>query len=104
MCNPTHGNKRGRGVYMSFYEPLIRKMRDRMDSEEGITAYRNRYKIEHKIADLSRYCGMRQCRYRGLMRAKIHTLLAAIVSNIKRMTRLLCPNEEKPPLEMAAAC
>jgi transposase len=104
MCNPTHGNKRGRGVYMSFYEPLIRQMRDRMESEEGQAAYRNRYKIEHKIADLARYCGMRQCRYRGLTRAKIHTLLAAIVSNIKRMSRLLCPSEEKPPLKMAMAC
>jgi hypothetical protein len=64
-------------------------MRARMASEAGQEAYHTRYKIEHKVADLARYCGMRRCRYRGLVRAKIHTLLSAIASNVKRMARLL---------------
>ena len=64
-------------------------MKERMKSEAGQAAYRNRYKVEHKIADLARYCGMRHCRYRGLVRAKIHTLLSTIASNVKRMARLL---------------
>jgi IS5 family transposase len=75
-------------------------MQERMKSEAGQEAYRNRYRIEHKVADLARWCGMRRCRYRGLARAKIHTLLSATVSNIKRMARLLY----KPPLEAALAC
>jgi IS5 family transposase len=86
-------------------------MKERMESDEGKSAYRNRYKIEHKVADLARYCGMRRCRYRGLIKAKIHTLLSATVSNIKRMARLLCPSgaevclkEAKPALEMQLAC
>jgi len=66
-----------------------------MESEEGKEVYLNRYRVEHKIADVSRYCGMRRSRYRGLIRAKIHTLLAAIVSNVKRMTRLVCPRTGK---------
>jgi len=34
------------------------------------------------MADLTRYCGLRRCRYRGLDRAGIHTLLATTVCNI----------------------
>jgi transposase len=84
-----HKGNRGRAVYISYYEPLFQRMRERMTSEPGQGAYRKRYKIEHKVADLARYCGMRHCRYRGLVRAKIHTLLSAIASNVKRMARLL---------------
>jgi IS5 family transposase len=78
-----------------YYEPLFRQMQERMSSEEGKAIYRNRYKVEHKVADLARWCGMRRCRYRGLIRAKIHTLLAAIASNVKRMAKLICPRTGK---------
>ncbi|MDD5039161.1 MAG: IS1182 family transposase [Dehalococcoidales bacterium] len=100
-CHPGH---RGRAVYTSYFEPLFRRMRERMESEEGQVAYRQRYKIEHKIADLARYCGMRHSRYRGLDRAKIHTLLAAIASNVKRMARLLWNISESPPQAMVVTC
>ena len=86
-------NKEGRRVYISYYEPYFRQARERLATEEGKQAYRNRYKIEQKIADLTRYCGLRRCRYRGLSRAHIHTLLATTVCNIKRMVKLLW---EKP--------
>jgi IS5 family transposase len=88
LCNKAKG---GRQVYISYYEPLFEQMQTRLSSEEGKQAYKQRYKIEQKIADLARWCGMRKCRYRGLTKAKIHTLLAAIASNLKRMTRLVCP-------------
>jgi transposase len=93
-CNRS---KRGRAVYISYYEPLFQRMRERLKTEEGQEAYRRRYRIEHKVADLARYCGMRRCRYRGLVRAGIHTLLAAIVSNVKRMARLLWEIPKPPP-------
>ena len=82
-------NDRGRRVFISYYEPYFRLARERMATEEGKQAYRNRYKIEQKVADLTRYCGLRRCRYRRLDRARIHTLLATIVCNIKRMVKLL---------------
>jgi transposase len=91
-----HKSNRGRSVYISYFDPLYRRMKARMESKEGQEAYRNRYKVEHKIADLARYCGMRHCRYRGLTKAKIHSLLSATVSNIKRMTRLLWKEPEIP--------
>ncbi len=82
-------NDEGRRVHISYYEPYYRQARQRLSTEEGKQAYRNRSKIEQKIADLTRYCGLRRCRYRGLGRAGIHTLLATIACNIKRMARLL---------------
>jgi transposase len=82
-------NNRGRRVYISYYEPYFRMARERLATEEGKEAYRNRYKIEQKMADLTRYCGLRRCRYRGIDRAEIHTLLATTVCNIKRMVKLL---------------
>jgi transposase len=82
-------NRAGRRVYIGYYEPYYRLAKERMATEEGKQAYRNRYRIEQKMADLTRYCGLRRCRYRGLDRAGIHTLLATTVCNIKRMVKLL---------------
>jgi|WetSurMetagenome_2_1015567.scaffolds.fasta_scaffold14022_3 IS5 family transposase len=94
QCFISGSRTHGRVVRINYYEPLFQQMKERMESEGGKAAYRNRYKIEHKVADLARWCGMRRCRYRGLAKAKIHTLLSAIVSNIKRMTRLLWKEPE----------
>ena len=96
-------NKQGRRVYISYYEPYFRLARERLATEEGKQTYRNRYKIEQKVADLTRYCGLRRCRYRGLDRAGIHTLLATIVCNIKRMAKLLWGQPEVNYLEPAVA-
>jgi IS5 family transposase len=96
-------NKAGRRVYISYYEPYFRMARERLATEEGKEAYGNRYKIEQKVADLTRYCGLRRCRYRGLGRARIHTLLASTVCNIKRMARLLWAEPDNCRLEPVAA-
>jgi len=96
-------NKQGRRIYISYYEPYFRQVRERLSTEEGKQAYRNRYKIEQKMADLIRYCGLRRCRYRGLHRAGIHTLLAVIVCNIKRMVKLLWGKPDNYFLESPAA-
>jgi transposase len=98
-----HQSNRGRSVYISYYEPLFQQMKERLATEAGREAYRNRYRIEHKVADLARYCGMRRCRYRGINRASIHTLLAAIVSNVKRMAKLLWEITDPPPKQSIAA-
>ena len=96
-------NREGRRVYISYYEPYYRLARQRLASEEGKRAYRNRYKIEQKVADLTRYCGLRRCRYRGLDRAHIHTLLATTVCNIKRMVKLLWGKPDNYYLEPPVA-
>jgi transposase/gas vesicle protein len=99
-CHPAN---RGRAVAISYYKPYHQQMKERMATDEGRAAYLNRYKIEHKVADLARYCGMRRSRYRRLTGAGIHTLLAAIVSNVKRMARLLWEIPEIPPPKVALA-
>ncbi len=96
-------NNKGRRVYISYYEPYFRLARERLATEEGKQAYRNRYKIEQKVADLTRYCGLRRCRYRGLDRAGIHTLLATTVCNIKRMVKLLWGKPDNYCFESPAA-
>jgi IS5 family transposase len=96
-------NREGRRVYISYYEPYFRMARERLATEEGKQAYRNRYKIEQKVADLTRYCGLRRCRYRGLDRAAIHTLLASTVCNMKRMAKLLWGRPDNYYLESGVA-
>jgi len=96
-------NKQGRRIYISYYEPYFRQARERLATEEGKQAYRKRYKIEQKMADLTRYCGLRRCRYRGLSRAHIHTLLATTVCNIKRMVKLLWGKPDNYYLESPVA-
>jgi transposase len=96
-------NSKGRRVYISYYEPYFRMARERLSTEEGKEAYRNRYKIEQKVADLTRYCGLRRCRYRGLERAGIHTLLATMVCNIKRMVKLVWRKPDNYFLESVVA-
>ncbi|MFC1910297.1 IS1182 family transposase, partial [Chloroflexota bacterium] len=49
-------NSAGRRVHISYYEPYYRLARERLATEEGKQAYRNRYKVEQKMADLTRYC------------------------------------------------
>jgi hypothetical protein len=88
-CYPVRSKIRGRQVHHSIYEPYYRQTKERMESETGKEAYRNRYEVEDKVADLTRYRGMRRCRYLRLIKARIHTLLSATVSNVKRMARLL---------------
>jgi hypothetical protein len=96
-------NREGRRVYISYYEPFFRQARERLTTEAGKQACRNRYKIEQKVADLTRYCGLRRCRYRGLDRAKIHTLLSTTVCNLKRMVKLLWGKPDNYYLESAVA-
>jgi len=96
-------NNEGRRIHISYYEPYFRMVRERLATEEGKEAYRNRYKIEQKVADLTRYCGLRRCRYRGLGRAGIHTLLATMVCNIKRMVKLLWGKPDSYYLEATMA-
>jgi transposase len=96
-----HPGKKGRSVYLSYFEPTFQRMKARLASETGQELNRQRMRIEHKMADLVRFCHLRHCRYRGLPRAKIHTLLAATAANLKRMARLLW-KPPGPPLDRLA--
>jgi transposase len=47
-------NRAGRRIHISYFEPYYRQAKQRLDTEEGKEAYHNRYRIEQKIADLTR--------------------------------------------------
>lgn len=64
----------------------------RVATEEFISAYNKRYKIERRFATMVRNHGLRRCRYIRLNRAKIHITLANMASNIVRMIKLLWKN------------
>jgi hypothetical protein len=96
-----HPGKKGRTVYLGYFEPIYQRMKARLASGAGQELNRQRMRIEHKMADLVRFCHLRHCRYRGLPRAKIHTLLAATAANLKRMARLLW-KPPSPPLNQPA--
>ena len=103
LCFTSNSKYLGRSVRVNYYEPFFQQMEARLKSEAGKAIYKQRYRVEQKVADLARWCGMRRCRYRGLARAGIHTLLAAIVSNVKRMANLLGEESEKPSQELMVA-
>ena len=48
-----------------------------------------RYKIERKFGECKQRHGLGRCRYRGLDRFEIQTLLTAMALNLKRMVKLL---------------
>ncbi|MFC2027118.1 IS1182 family transposase [Chloroflexota bacterium] len=97
LKSKCHQGDRGRAVYISYYHQLYEEMKERLQTKEGKIAYRNRLRIEHRVADLARWCGMRRSRYRGMGRVRIHMLLAAMVSNVKRMTQMLWHMPEPVP-------
>lgn len=70
------------------YDAVLNDSR-RVETEEFISAYNKRYKIERRFATMVRNHGLRRCRYIRLNRAKIHITLANMASNIVRMIKLL---------------
>lgn len=58
-------------------------------SAEYWEGQRQRYKIEQKNAEAKRYHGLGRCRYLGLAKYAVQTMLTALAVNLKRMVRLL---------------
>ena len=62
----------------------------RVETQEFKEASNKRYKVERRFATMVRNHGLRQCRYVGLGREKIHITLANMACNIVRMVNILC--------------
>jgi IS5 family transposase len=63
------------------------QMKESAEYWEGL---RERYKIEQKNGEAKRRHGLERCRYLGLAKYAVQSLLTAMVVNLKRMVRLLC--------------
>lgn len=60
------------------------------ESEEYWEGQRERYKIEQKNAEAKRRHGLDRCRYLGLAKYAVQSLMTVIVMNLKRIVLLLC--------------
>jgi transposase, IS5 family len=58
-------------------------------SEDYQAGLRERYKIEQKNAEAKRWHGLSRCRYLGLVKYQVQSLMIAIALNLKRMVSLL---------------
>jgi IS5 family transposase len=63
---------------------------------------KERYKIERKFGEGKQQHGLGRCRYRGLERYEIQTLLTAMALNLKRMVKLLYGVNFRNPVAVMA--
>lgn len=86
-----NGQKTGKCVTVSEPNAVQEAAKQRQHSEEGKAIYRRRGVIEHKIAELKRFCGLKRARYRSYLRVYLQAIMACVVANAKRMTKLAAP-------------
>lgn len=86
-----NGQKTGKNVTVTEPHAAQEAAKRRQNSDEGRATYRRRGVVEHKLADLKRFCGMKRARYRSLLRVYLQAIMACVVSNAKRMVKLAAP-------------
>ena len=83
LCAKHKGDKKKKDLNKGLWL----RMKGREDYWEG---QRERYKVEQKNGELKRYHGLGRCRYLGLAKYAVQSLMSAMVANLKRMVWLLC--------------
>ncbi|MBC7265290.1 MAG: transposase [Chloroflexi bacterium] len=81
-------------IRLNSYRTRKKDLNKRVWLEKEVTepyqaGLKERYKIERKFGEGKRYHGMGRCRYLGLVRYTIQSILTAIVLNLKRLVKLL---------------
>ena len=71
-------------------------------SEDYKAGLKQRYKIEQKNAEAKVRHGLRRCRYLGLVKYRVQSLMTAIAMNLKRMVLLLCGVSFRGPVSPLA--
>lgn len=84
----VHSQNEGRTVTLHYHEAVIRAARERQETAEFREAYRERSKVERKIAEMMEH-GLRQARYVGRKKKRLQALWTAAVVNLKRMFKLV---------------
>ena len=77
----------GRSVTTHRHEALLREARERQDAEEFQQHYRQRGRVEAKIAELV-YHGLRETRYVGEKKRQLQRLWLGAAVNLKRLFKL----------------
>ena len=76
--------KNGRTITLHYREEKLQEVRAYNETEEFEERYRQRPKVERKLSELLRLCGLRVGRYFGQKKTELQALLAATVANLKR--------------------
>src|SRR3989337_2093996 len=71
-------------------------------SEDYKAGLKERYKIEQKNAEAKVRHGLRRCRYLGLGKDRVQSLMTAMAINLKRMVLLLCGVSFRGPVRPLA--
>ena len=71
-------------------DELLRELRERQQTDQWKAIYAHRSGIEGTISQAVRAFDLRQCRYRGLAKAKVQQILVATAVNLTRLDAWLC--------------
>lgn len=77
----------GRTVTLNYHEGVLREAKARQDTDKFREAYRERAKVERKLAELISH-GLRQARYIGRQKKRLQAFWTAAVVNLKRLFKL----------------
>jgi transposase len=92
----------GRKVTLNYHEDVVRQARERQETEEFRERYRERAKVERKIAELMGH-GLRQARYVGRGKKRLQALWTAAAVNLKRLFKLAKGDTERLIRALAGA-
>jgi len=76
--------KNGQTITLHYHEEKVQEVRAYNETEEFDQRYRKRPKVERKLSELLRLCGLRVGRYFGQRKTELQALWAATVANLKR--------------------
>ena len=99
QCLATLPQKKGRSVIKNDYQAEYDAARARAATPRYAAVRQQHPRVERKLADIVRYHDGRRSRYRGQWRVKVQYLLTGLVVNVKRMVKLLCPQEAQPVMQ-----
>jgi IS5 family transposase len=69
---------------------LLHELREREQTDEWKTLYARRSGVEGTISQAVRAFDLRRCRYRGLLKTRVQTILVATAVNLTRLDAWLC--------------
>jgi len=87
LARCVHSETKGRSVTLHYHEAVLRAARERQATPSFREAYRQRARIERKIAEVMGQ-GLRQARYVGRKKQRLQALWTAAVVNLKRLFTL----------------
>ena len=92
----------GRTVTLNYHEDMINEARERQRTEEFKEKYKERPKVERKIAELVHH-GLREARYIGRKKKRFQALWTAALVNFKRLFKLFGGDVQKFRAALLAA-